>query len=107
MVAEDRQGLLYALTSAISSAGANIEVVLIDTEAHKAIDVLYVTQEGKKLASDRTAGDAAGGVPGAGENVARCGDSPEPSVGPVPLVRAGSADRAKPRTATGEPTALY
>ncbi len=55
VVAEDRPGLLYALTSAISSTGANIEVVLIDTEAHKAIDVFYVTQEGKKLASDQRA----------------------------------------------------
>jgi [protein-PII] uridylyltransferase len=49
VVAQDRPGLLYALTSAISAAGANIEVVLVDTEAHKAIDVLYVTWSGKKL----------------------------------------------------------
>jgi [protein-PII] uridylyltransferase len=52
VVAEDRPGLLYALAAAISSAGANIEVVLIDTEAHKAIDVFYVTCEGKKLDTD-------------------------------------------------------
>jgi [protein-PII] uridylyltransferase len=48
-VAEDRPGLLYDLASAISSSGANIEVVLVDTEAHKAIDVFYVTAGGKKL----------------------------------------------------------
>ncbi len=49
IVAEDRPGLLYDLASAISRNGANIEVVLIDTEAHKAIDVFYVTAEGRKL----------------------------------------------------------
>jgi [protein-PII] uridylyltransferase len=49
IVAQDRPGLLYDLASAISSCGGNIEVVLIDTEAHKAIDVFYVTASGKKL----------------------------------------------------------
>jgi [protein-PII] uridylyltransferase len=49
IVAEDRPGLLYDLASAISSLGANIEIVLVDTEAHKAIDVFYVTKGGRKL----------------------------------------------------------
>ncbi len=49
VVAEDRPGLLYDMTFAISSMGANIEVVLIDTEAHKALDVFYVTANGRKL----------------------------------------------------------
>ncbi len=49
IVAEDRPGLLYDLTHAISDAGCNIEVVLIDTEAHKALDVFYVTAGGRKL----------------------------------------------------------
>lgn len=49
IVAEDRPGLLYDLTSAASGAGCNIEVVLIDTEAHKALDVFYVTCGGAKL----------------------------------------------------------
>jgi [protein-PII] uridylyltransferase len=53
IVAQDRPGLLYDLASAISSHGANIEVVLIDTEAHKAIDVFYVTAEGKKLTPEK------------------------------------------------------
>ena len=49
IVAEDRPGLLYDLASAIAANGCNIEVVLIDTQAHKAIDVFYVTAAGKKL----------------------------------------------------------
>lgn len=52
IIAEDRPGLLYDLTSAISSTGSNIEVVLIDTEAHKALDVFYVTSGGKKLSPE-------------------------------------------------------
>jgi len=53
IVAEDRPGLLYDLAAAISSNGGNIEVVLIDTQAHKAIDVFYVTAEGKKLGPEQ------------------------------------------------------
>ncbi len=49
IMAEDRPGLLYDLASALSSHGCNIEVVLIDTQAHKAIDVFYITAEGRKL----------------------------------------------------------
>jgi [protein-PII] uridylyltransferase len=45
----DRPGLLYDLASAISQAACNIELVMIDTEAHKAIDVFYVTRNGSKL----------------------------------------------------------
>ena len=49
LVAEDRPGLLHDMASAMSSEGCNIEVVLIDTEAHRALDVFYVTHEGRKL----------------------------------------------------------
>jgi len=49
IVTEDRPGLLYDLANAISQAGCNIEVVMIDTEAHKALDVFYVTAQGHKL----------------------------------------------------------
>jgi [protein-PII] uridylyltransferase len=52
IVAEDRPGLLYDLSSAISEAGCNIDVVLIDTEGHKAIDVFYVATNGKKISSN-------------------------------------------------------
>ena len=53
IVAQDRPGLLYDLASAISSQGCNIEVVLIDTESHKAIDVFYVTAGGRKPAGEQ------------------------------------------------------
>ncbi|MCX6624158.1 MAG: HD domain-containing protein, partial [Acidobacteria bacterium] len=52
IVAQDRPGLLYDLASSISSAGCNIEVVLIDTQSHKALDVFYVTKGGHKLDHD-------------------------------------------------------
>jgi len=53
VVAEDRPGLLYDIASTISSRGASIDVVLIDTEAHKAIDVFYVTAGGEKLTAEK------------------------------------------------------
>jgi [protein-PII] uridylyltransferase len=66
IVAEDRPGLLYDLASAISSNGGNIEVVLIDTQAHKAIDVFYVTEDGRKLGPEkqRVLGEALRGACG-------------------------------------------
>lgn len=49
IVARDRPGLLHDLARAISSEGLNIEVVLINTEGHKALDVFYVTRQRRKL----------------------------------------------------------
>jgi len=52
IITEDRPRLLYDLAAAFSSAGCNIDVVLIDTEGHKAIDVFYVAAQGAKLTPD-------------------------------------------------------
>lgn len=52
VMAQDRPGLLYELGSVLSDAGCNIEVVLVDTEAHRAIDVFFVTHGGAKLTKD-------------------------------------------------------
>lgn len=49
IAAEDRPGLLYDLATVFSSHGCNIDVVLIDTKGHRAMDVFYVAQDGAKL----------------------------------------------------------
>jgi [protein-PII] uridylyltransferase len=55
IVAEDRPGLLFDVTQALSAAGLNIEVVLIDTEAHKAMDVFYVRWQGGRMPEEMQA----------------------------------------------------
>ncbi len=52
LTTQDRPGLLYDVSALISQQAGNIEVVLVDTEAKKAIDVFYVTREGAKLSDD-------------------------------------------------------
>jgi [protein-PII] uridylyltransferase len=64
LVAQDRPGLLYDVSAVISKHGGNIEVVLVDTEAKKAIDVFYVTKNAAKLSDAEASAlvDALAGV---------------------------------------------
>ena len=51
--AEDRTGLLFDLAAKFSQHECNIEVVLIDTQGHRALDVFYlVGPDGGKLSAD-------------------------------------------------------
>jgi [protein-PII] uridylyltransferase len=49
IVTQDAFGLLYEISRVISRHGHNIEVVLINTEGHRALDVFYLTHDGRKL----------------------------------------------------------
>jgi [protein-PII] uridylyltransferase len=52
IVTQDAFGLLYRIGMVLSSHDCNIEVALITTEGHRAIDVFYVTRGGLKLPSE-------------------------------------------------------
>jgi len=52
IVAQDGFGLLYRVASVIASHGCNIEVALVTTEGHRALDVFYITRQGDKLSSE-------------------------------------------------------
>lgn len=49
IVADDAPGLLYRISRVISACGCDVDLVLISTEGKKAVDVLHITKQGKKL----------------------------------------------------------
>jgi [protein-PII] uridylyltransferase len=55
ILTQDRPGLLYRMCSLVSKHDCNIEIALIETEGQMAIDVLYLSSRGTKLAVDQQA----------------------------------------------------
>lgn len=49
VVAQDRVGLLHAIASTLTAAGAEINLAKVSTEAHRALDSFYVTRRGSRL----------------------------------------------------------
>jgi [protein-PII] uridylyltransferase len=55
IIADDAPGLLYRISRVVSEQGCDLDLALIGTEGRKAIDVLHVTKEGRKLVESERA----------------------------------------------------
>jgi [protein-PII] uridylyltransferase len=55
IIADDAPGLLYRISRVVSERGCDLDLALIGTEGRKAIDVLHVTKEGRKLVESERA----------------------------------------------------
>jgi [protein-PII] uridylyltransferase len=49
IVTDDAPGLLHRISRVVSEHGCDVDLVLISTEGNKAVDVLHVTNAGRKL----------------------------------------------------------
>jgi [protein-PII] uridylyltransferase len=49
IIADDELGLLYRISRVMSQNGCDVDLVLIATEGHRAIDVFHITKAGRKL----------------------------------------------------------
>ncbi|MCU0226672.1 MAG: DUF294 nucleotidyltransferase-like domain-containing protein [Bryobacterales bacterium] len=53
--AADRPGLLYDIARTLAANGCTIDVLIVETRAHRAFDTLYVQKMGRELTADEQA----------------------------------------------------